>query len=327
MSGSDRPKPTAMSNTSRATRVVALLVLIPGIPLLLVSVATLVLFYLAPDRLGRVLARLPGQEVIQTALFFAPVTLFAVVILAVLYARDRPAMPPAAAPRAPAPMRATAWVLLITVPPLLAAGTAWAARFIAPGRFGAFLDPLPGTTYLHWAVSTAPPVLLAVVLITLVVHIAGRVRASAQTEDARGRLRAPWSGLSTALAKLAAGLVLLPALPLLLLSVAGLVLYHLQPELLTALADKLSRATVLRLGVLIVPVALLALIFLAGLTLVSVPRGASAPSVSEPPVQAQDARGREERQFVAVGVLVGGLMATIVVALGLVGAVVWLLLR
>ncbi|MEW6568458.1 MAG: hypothetical protein AB1449_09910 [Chloroflexota bacterium] len=305
------PSPVQTRGSSRATRTVAVLVLIPGIPLLLASVAALVLFYLAPDRLARLLAQLPGQEIIRTILFFAPVTLFAVVILAVLYARDEPRVPASTAHRVPsAPIPLTAWLLWITVPLLLISGAAWAARFIAPGRFGSLLDPLPGTTYLQWLVSAAPPLLLAIVVGTLVVHVVRRAPLPAAVEVEA----APWSSLSLTLAKMAAGLVLLPAIPLLLLSSGGLLLYYFQPDLLAAIAGKLSQATVLRLGVLVFPVSLLALIFLAGLTLVSVPAGRPAPS-------------GDLRRLAAVGVLVGGLIGTMVVSLGLVGAVAWLLLR
>ncbi len=299
-------------DASRATRTVAVLVLIPGIPMLLASVAALVLFYLAPDRLGRLLARLPGQEVIRTLLFFAPVTLFAVVTLAILYARDRP-QSPAPAPR-PTVRRATpltACLLWITIPLLLASGVAWAARFLAPGRFGRMLEALPGTTFLHHLVSAAPLVLLAIVVMMLLAHLSG-ARRRADTAEAA----VSWSDISLALAKLAATLVLVPSIPLLLFSSVGLALYYLEPRLLQAVAARLSQATVLRLGVLIFPVALLALIFLAALTLVSIP--ARRPG---------EVQAVEWRRLAGVAVLIAGLLGTMATAVGVVGAVIWLLVR
>ncbi len=305
-----RPDPTASPhNPSRATRTLALLVLIPGVPMLLASVAALILFYLAPDRLTRLLARLPGQEVIRTLLFFAPVTLFAVVILAVLYAREGTRLPPVPPPAARRPLPFTGWLLWISVPLLLASGVAWAARFLAPGRFQQVLEALPGTSYLQRLVSLAPSLLVAVVVVTLLVH---GIRLRPQAEGA-----APsWSDLSLRLAKLAAVLVLLPSVPLLLLSSAGLALYYFEPDLLLGIAAKLSQATVLRLGVLVLPISLLALIFLATLTLMSMP--------TRPATAVQQG---EARRLAAVAVLVAGLMGTMATAVGVVGAVIWLLLR
>lgn len=304
--------PTPDRASSRATRAVAVLVLIPGIPMLLASVAALVLFYLAPDRLGRLLARLPGQDVIRTLLFFAPVTLFAVVVLAILYARDQPRIPPPVPQptlRRAAPV--TAWLLSITVPLLLTSGVAWAARFLAPGRFGRMLEALPGTEYLQHLVSVAPPMLLAIVVATLLAHLSG-LRQRAEAAEAA----ISWSALPLALAKLAATLVLLPSLPLLLLSSAGLALYYFEPDLLLTIAAKLSQATVLRLGVLIFPLSLLALIFLAGLILVSIPARPSG-----------ETQAAEWRRLAGVAVLLAGLMGTMATAVGVVGAVIWLLVR
>lgn len=306
-----RPDPTASPrNASRVTRTLAVLVLIPGVPMLLASVATLILFYLAPDRLTGLLARLPGQEVIRTLLFFAPVTLFAVVILAVLYAREGTRLPPPVPPQAARrPLPFTGWLLWVSVPLLLASGVAWAARFLAPGRFQRALEALPGTSYLQRLVSLGPPLLLAVVAVTLLVHV---IRDRPRAKGAA----ASWSDLSLRLAKLAAVLVLLPSVPLLLLSSAGLALYYFEPDLLLGIAAKLSQATVLRLGVLVLPISLLALIFLATLTLMSMP--------TRPTSAVQQG---EARKLAAVAVLVAGLMGTMVAAVGVVGAVIWLLLR
>lgn len=295
---------------SRAARTLAVLVLIPSVPMLLASVAALSLFYLAPDRLTRLLMRLPGYEIIRTLLFFAPVTLFAVVILAVLYAREGARLPPPAPPptakRAP---RATTWVLWVSLPLLLASGLAWVARFLAPGRFSQVLEALPGTSFLPRLISIAPPLLLVVVVTTVIVHL-GRHRPPA---EGSGLL---WSDPSLRLSRLAALLVLIPAVPLLLVSGVGLALYYFDPGLLLAVAAKLSQATLLRLGVLVVPVSLLALILLAILSLMSMP--------TRPP-GAAPAGG--QGRLAAVALVVAGLMGTMAIAVGVMGAVIWLLLR
>ena len=110
------------------TRLVATLVLIPTVPMLLASIAALALFYIAPVRFGNLINRLPGETFIRTALFFAPATLFAVVVLAALYALEKPIepVPHEGIPgRRPGPnARWAALVALVPVVPALLASTA-----------------------------------------------------------------------------------------------------------------------------------------------------------------------------------------------------------
>jgi len=73
------------------TRWVAGLLLVPSVPLLLLSVAALGLFYVAPQRFGELLEQLPGDQYLRSALAFAPAVLLAFVVLAILYALERPA--------------------------------------------------------------------------------------------------------------------------------------------------------------------------------------------------------------------------------------------
>ena len=73
-----------------SSKFVATAVLVPAVPMLLLSIASLGLFYLAPVRFGEIISRLPGKSLIRTALVFAPATLFAIVVLALLYAVEQP---------------------------------------------------------------------------------------------------------------------------------------------------------------------------------------------------------------------------------------------
>jgi hypothetical protein len=87
------PEHTRASRPRRGntTRWVAGLLLVPSVPLLLLSVAALGLFYVAPQRFGELLERLPGDQYLRSALAFAPAVLLAFVVLAILYALERPA--------------------------------------------------------------------------------------------------------------------------------------------------------------------------------------------------------------------------------------------
>ena len=76
--------------TASFTRITATAVLVIAIPSLLLSSSALAVFYLAPDRFESILARLPGEAAIRTVLIFAPVTLLAIIVLALLYAFEKP---------------------------------------------------------------------------------------------------------------------------------------------------------------------------------------------------------------------------------------------
>ena len=328
---STQPRPADIrgepQGSPRFVRVAAVLVLIPALPMLLGSIGALALFYIAPARLESVITRLPGEGVIRTMLFFAPATLFAVVILAILYARDRPVIPelqPLPAQRMPV----SSWVLAFAAPALLLTVAGWAARFIAPGRFGRLLEALPGTSYLQRAITLAPYVLFPLVVAALFATLVARARgpkAGEQPEKAGSGLSVPWGSVSANLAKLGVGLVLVPSVPMLFLSLAGLGLYYLSPERLENLVTRLSQTTVIRLGVIFAPLALLTVVLLAGLFLAAYPR--KIRPVAATPSETRPSEGASTRQALAVGVLVGGLVLTVVVGLGLLAAIVWLLIR
>lgn len=314
----DTPQGPTRAAPQRAglTRVAALLVLIPTLPMLLASLAALILFYVAPTRFGRVLDRLPGEEIIRSVLAFAPATLLAIVVLATLYALERPgvaAPPPAAAPRPRRALMAPP-LLAVSLPLLLAASAAWVARWIAPGRFSQVLDPLPATTLLQALISLAPPLLLAVNLAIVVRMLLG----PAGEPD---RVRPSWPAVVQRLVRLGAALILLPSAPLLLLSLGAMLYSFGSPQRLAGLVEKLSQPTLIRLGLAFVPLALLALVLMAALALLAAP-ARRAVEVSEPQPAPERAR-----QTLAVVVLAGGLMITVFIGAGLIASLIWLLAR
>jgi hypothetical protein len=328
---STQPRPAGIRGQPQASphfvRVAAVLVLIPALPMLLGSIGALALFYIAPARLEGVITRLPGEGVIRTILFFAPATLFAVVVLAILYALDKP-VTPQVQPLPTQRMPGSTWVLAVTVPALLLAVAAWAARFIAPGRFGRLLEALPGTSYLQQAITLAPFVLFPIVVATLfatLVAMARGPKVGTQPEKVVSRGSVPWGSVSANLARLGVRLVLLSSVPMLFLSLAGLGLYYLSPERLESLVTRLSQATVIRLGLIFAPLALLTVVLLAGLFLAAYPRKIRAAATT--PSETRPSETTSTRQALAVGTLVGGLVLTVVVGLGLLAAIVWLLIR
>ena len=318
-------KPSRVERVRQAapnlTRIIAIAVLIPTVPLLFASVGALALFYLSPERFGRFLERLPGDDLIRSALVFAPATLFAVVVLAVLYALERPAAAPAAAVIRRRPGASWAdWGVLLGLPLLLLSAGVWVARFIAPGRFAGLLDPLPATAYLQRAVTYAPPLLFVGVLIASILALAGRSRFAAGEAalEAPGGVR--WEKVSSGAGRMAAGIILVPALPLLLFSIAGLGLYLASPDLLEGIVDKLSQPTVIRLALIFTPAVSLALVLMAGLYLFtsSLRQGAATQAPN---------RSDSIRQVVASLILLSGIGATALIGLGMLGAIAWLLLR
>ena len=163
-------KPLSRKRESASTRLLATLVLIPTVPMLFASVAALALFYIAPVRFGNLIGRLPGETFIRTALFFAPATLFAVVVLATLYALEKPvdAAPSERIPgRLPWPQaRWAAWVTLVPVVPALLASTALLGlSFVSPGRFDRLIEPLPGERFIRPMVLPLPLLLFGIALV------------------------------------------------------------------------------------------------------------------------------------------------------------------
>lgn len=319
MSGEELPVPDrdseedAESGGSSLTRAVAVAVLIPSVPLLFVAVAALGLFYVRPERFDALLQRLPGTDFLRFALIFAPATLFAIVVMAVLYAIERPAAPVRATrPRANA--RGMAAVFLAGSLFCLLVSVALALlSFVAPGRFGALTASLPGQSYIRPTVELAPFVCLFVALIAF-----SYVTGGDRTPTGRARRSSP-----PRLARLTAGLILLPAVPLLLLSSVGLGLFYAQPEWAGRILAHLGVQTFVRIGLIFAPATLLALVILAVLYI----RHPSAEAVTQPiaadRTNDRPGAGRDP----TVWFLAGGLGLSGVVVLGLLAALLYLLLR
>jgi len=312
------PEPTRASRPrgGNTTRWVAGLLLVPSVPLLLLSVAALGLFYVAPTRFGELLERLPGDQYLRSALAFAPAVLLAFVVLAILYALERPApaegegeaaaSPPAPAeaaavprpPRASSAFRVSALALLLATPAFLASAVAALLAFIAPGRFWDLLSDLPGQRLLRAGVPLAPVALLGFLA------VAGFMAARTASPGWAGGRR--W--LTQAAARLPTATSLGLAMLLWLGSLGGLLLFQLRPELLEQLIERLTARTVFRIQLAFAPVILFAVVLLSGLSLIG--RRAGRLGIT------QDARSSA-----AVAVLSVGLLLTALLTLGLMAAV------
>jgi hypothetical protein len=299
------------------SRILAIGVLIPAVPLLLASVGALLAFYLAPARFNALLNRLPGDDLIRSALIFAPATLVAVIVMAVLYANEAPRREAAEATR-PSARRSGlrfrsrgVWArrsLWVSLPLLVLAAAAQAIEFVAPQRVERLLDLLPATGPLTWAFNASPLAALAAVGLGLMLGFApGEVGPPATGE--RG-----WT--TARIARLGAQLTLLPALGLLVLSGAGLAWVGASPDRLEWLTERLPAETLLRLVLAFAPAMFLGIVLLAGLYL-------TAPSGEERPVRQAPPVGRNLRSGLALGVLIAGLGFTVVIGTAVLAAAIF----
>lgn len=306
----DRPDPRPAAGRSWP----AIAVLVPTVPLLLGSLLLLLIFYLAPTRFNAFIERLPGDDLLRTILIFAPVTLFAVVVLALLYAFEQPAESRRLRQRKGAitPRRA-AWLAVSVGLPLLVISVGVALlQLISPERLAAWLRPLPGDSlwrpFLGYA--PVPPLLVLIAAgLYLFLNSSGRFWLSDPFQPAR------WGSLLT----------LLTALPLLLLSVAALMAFVVSPERVLSLIDRISFEALLRTALVFAPVILLSLVLLAALFLIS-PSLGGRPDASTA-TQPVDEGPRSTRAQAAVWVLSVGLGGTGLVVLALFGVMVSLVLR
>lgn len=305
----------------------AIAVLIPTVPMLLGSLALLLIFYLAPTRFNALIERLPGDDLLRTILIFAPVTLFAVVVLALLYAFERPAESPSREQR-PRPPRGRAWsmtpgraawlAVTLGLPLLVLAVGAALLQLIAPERLAVWLRPLPGDSlWRPWlGYAPVPPLLLLIPAgLYLFLNSAKRSRTKDPFQPAR------WGSLLT----------LLTALPLLLLSLAALMAFVISPGRVLSLIDRISFEALLRTALVFAPVILLSLVLLAVLFLIS-------PALNQRPPEdqivqqstgerARSSWARSSRAQAAVWILSLGLGGTGLVVLALFGVMVSLFLR
>jgi hypothetical protein len=317
------PEPSAAESQVKwtATRMIAVLFLIPSVPMLLGSVAALALFYIAPVRFGGLIARLPADEFIRTVLFFAPATLFALVVLAFLYAREPGPSGEAPGGRAQAgplpghPVRSLArWALGLIAPAFLVAVLVLLFSLVAPGRFSDWIEPLPGDRYLRPLIPVGTVLLLGMGVIAALLAFPRRRAPQAEGEPG-GPARAT---------RRVVGLILVSSVSMLGLSLIALGTSYVQPERFQRLMSRLEPETFLRLALLFAPATLAAVVILALLYLigrsVGEPVGASR---SAPPQWASAGT----RSAVAVSVLVGGLLLSTIVALGLLAVLLVLLIR
>jgi hypothetical protein len=310
------------------TRAVATLVLIPSVPLLLLSVIALALFYVAPDRFGDLISRLPGGTFIRMALVFAPATLFALVVLALLYAFDLPVAKFARAKPdrgSDAPLSLakeegarfyTRWVARLSLAPavlaLLASTAFWALSFVSPPRFDRLMDPLPGDRYLRPLVPWAPIGFFVVVLLGIYLSFDGRSFTRGVSHSSR-----PLS--------LAVGVALVSAAPILLFSLAALGLYFVYPMRFEQVLARLPYEEFTRLVLTFAPVVLFALVLLAFLYLKK--RRIVTTQLREVNTAQRIGINQELRSTIAVWVLVGGLILTAAVGLGLLCVAIYLIVR
>lgn len=313
------------SNVS--SRMVATLVLISTVPMLVASIAALALFYLAPTRFGNLIARLPGETFIRTALVFAPATLFAVVVLAALYALEKPErdrIPPRLVTGLERPAllkegrrlllnstRIARVVLVSAVPALLFSTALWALSFISPGRFDRLMEPLPGDRFLRPLVGVAPIFLFVVVLV------------AAYAGDQRAQRRVVIERLT----RKAVNAVLVSAVPALLLSLAVFALSFLSSDGFERLVKRLPFDEFVRLALAFAPAVLLAVVLLALLYLRRPQPESVTPSKEVRTLQPTALRLRMLRSQLAMWVLVGGLILTAVTGLSLLGTVLYLVFR
>ncbi len=304
-----------------ATRLVAILFLIPSVPMLLGSVAALALFYVAPVRFGGLIARLPADEFIQTVLFFAPATLFALVVLAFLYAREPgPAGPEPSVmaqavilPRHPARSLAR-WALGLIAPAFLVAVLVLLFSLVAPGRFSGWIEPLPGDRYLRPLVPVMPVLLLGIGVVAMLLAFPRR-QAPQMNREGIGPARTT---------RTVVGLILVSSVSMLALSLIALGVSYVQPDRFQRLMSRLEPETFLRLALLFAPAILTAVVILALLYLIGRSVGETARASSS--AQARLA-SPQTRSTLAVSVLVSGLLLSTVVALGLLAVLVVLLIR
>lgn len=318
------------------SRVLAALVLVPSIPMLLGSAAALLFFYIAPVPFGNLISRLPGESLIRTILVFAPATLLAIVVLALLYAVDQ-GDGEASVQAAPAPeagqasavgsysaraVRQTA--LSLSVIPLgialLFSLALWSLSFVSPGRFDRFIEPLPGERYLRMMVPVAPWVLFALVLVLLALITVQRERS--RSEQPRRWMQDLLSGTG-AWTRWVVTAILAFALPALGFSTLALAATWLRPERVSIWIEKLPYDALVRIGLLFAPPMLFAVVVLAALYLQT--SREKVDSGQQETLTAEAARPL--RSALAAGVLVVGLTFTVSLGVGLLGMLAYLLLR
>lgn len=318
------------------TRVVAALVLFPAVPMLLLSIATLALFYLAPGRFGSLIARLPGESFIRTALVFAPATLFAIVVLAVLYAVEKPraeieTQPVNIQPRKrslPVARTAGMLILIVALPAFMFSLSVWALSFVSPSRFDRLIEPFPGETYLRAATPFLPWVFFALALIAvLLLSSLERGKDEIESDKVEGADARLAHGVQEPrrLIDYAVSIVLFTAIPALLGSLAALAFFYVQPERFARVISRLPLESLVRAGLLFVPPTSFIVVVLAAIFLLR-PRF-TATARSQGVVDDGIIEKSLLRSTLAIWVLSAGLSLSAALGLGLLAVVAYLLFR
>jgi hypothetical protein len=290
--------------------------------MLLLSVASLGLFYLAPVRFGQLISRLPGESLIRTALVFAPATLFAIVVLAILYAIEQPVDSVRTRPqrmRAPLVQRLKSlgqWLLGPTAIVSIVSLGLTALAFVSEERFNRLLAPLPGDSYWKPLVPISPWVLFPLTLILAYLAFSPTEKGAEPSTFSRRK-----SLLDSAVVAL-----LFFSVPSLFVSTAAFIIFRLRPERVNAILERLPFDTLVRLLLLMAPPTFFAVVMLAVLFLLGTktkPEPIGMTTSSDQRVQA----GQELRSRLAMGVLVAGLSLTAFLGIGSLGALVYILLR
>ncbi|MCJ7568011.1 MAG: hypothetical protein MUO58_10775 [Anaerolineales bacterium] len=317
-------------------RVVAALVLFPAVPMLLLSVATLALFYVAPGRFGSLIARLPGESFIRTALVFAPATLFAIVVLAVLYAVEKPRaeieiQPVKIQPRKRSlPVARTAGMLMLiaALPAFMFSLSVWALSFVSPSRFDRLIEPFPGETYLRAVTPFLPWIFFALALIAVLLLLSlegGKDDVESDKVEATEARLAQGVQEPRRLIDYAVSVVLYSAIPALLGSLTALAFYYIQPERFARAISRLPLESLVRAGLLFVPPTSFIVVVLAAIFLLR-PRF-TAPIRSQGVVDGGVVEKHPLRSTLAMWVLSAGLSLSAALGLGLLAVIAYLLLR
>jgi hypothetical protein len=199
--------------------------------------------------------------------------------------------------------------LAVSLPLLLLSAGGWVLSFVAPGRFALLTEPLPGTDLLKSALPYLPFLFLIISIGAVLVLARGAGRRPLHAPDVTR-----WS----------VRMMMLAALPLLALTLGGLVLFYAQPEWGERLVDKLGVMAFVKLVLVFGPAVLIALVVLASLYLgrPRIPGGLPEAIV----VQVQDAP-QPRRAAWSSWAFAAGLAASSMMALGVTLAVIYLLLR
>lgn len=324
----------------RSTRLVAALVLVLAAPMLMLSSLALALFYIAPTRFGDFLARLPGEVAIRTVLFFAPVTLFAIVVLAMLYAFEKPLVeitrPISIRPRESRPKRSIAdlsprmhrlsWrSLMVTIPVFLASISIRAAAFLSPIKFENFLKRFPAGSVLNGLFEVGPILLLLMLVGELALLIRSRAGMMEGEEKGISQIRRWFYRVGPA--RLAVGVVLALAVPLLMASLLALSAFFLRPQQTLAILDNLPNEVVLRMGLIFAPASLFVVVSMAMLFLLQRSYSTQAGAWMEGGAMPEGFIGRQVWSWYGSWLLVGGVAIANAAIFGLIVGMAVLLLR